>query len=234
MEYILLSPLLLNCCYNTDRDGQTALHMTALSDYDLAEKTTYLLSKGADPNARDFSKYVPLHAAAIRGRNEMVKELIAGKADVNIKGGWTQRTPLHDAASMGAVEVVKLLLDAGATVDEKSANGNTPLHEAAGAGEADVIQMLLDAGADGNAKNNDEDWPWHLAMDSLVDDPDGVAALLPIPPPDDEDADTSRGRSRSGSVGRKRGKSRAKSAAAAAAVKNDESAPLVPPEPSNE
>jgi uncharacterized protein len=91
----------------------------------------------------------PLMIAALKGRMDFVKKLIARGADVN-KPGWT---PLHYAATGGHLEIVALLLDQNAYIDAASPNGTTPLMMAAEYGSAEAVKLLLDAGADPSLKN---------------------------------------------------------------------------------
>lgn len=64
--------------------------------------------------------------AALAGDPDMVKWLLANKADVNTKGsdGWT---PLHEAAMSGHQDVAELLLASHADVNAKNNKGETPL-----------------------------------------------------------------------------------------------------------
>jgi uncharacterized protein len=91
----------------------------------------------------------PLMIAALKGRLDFVKELIARGADVN-KTGWT---PLHYAATGGHLEIMQLLLDQNAYIDAESPNGTTPLMMAAQYSSAAAVKLLLDAGADPTLKN---------------------------------------------------------------------------------
>lgn len=103
-----------------------------------------LLAAGADPNAAGAG-YTALHAATLRGDAELVKALIARKADVNApiaKGtpsryyskDWalngtalTGATPLWQAARYGDVPIMKLLAAAGADPTFAMADGTTLL-----------------------------------------------------------------------------------------------------------
>jgi ankyrin repeat protein len=91
----------------------------------------------------------PLMIAALKGRLNFVKKLIARGADVN-KPGWT---PLHYAATGGHLEIMALLLDQNAYIDAASPHGTTPLMMAAQYASADAVKLLLDAGADPSLKN---------------------------------------------------------------------------------
>lgn len=91
----------------------------------------------------------PLMAAALGGRVDWCKKLIARGAAVN-KTGWT---PLHYAATGGHVEVLRLLLEEHAFVDAESPNRTTPLMMAARYGSADAVRLLLQEGAEPLLKN---------------------------------------------------------------------------------
>eukprot|EP00747_Dinoflagellata_sp_TGD_P197189 gnl/TRDRNA2_/TRDRNA2_68259_c0_seq1.p1 gnl/TRDRNA2_/TRDRNA2_68259_c0~~gnl/TRDRNA2_/TRDRNA2_68259_c0_seq1.p1 ORF type:complete len:180 (+),score=47.69 gnl/TRDRNA2_/TRDRNA2_68259_c0_seq1:3-542(+) len=91
------------------------------------EDTENFLAQGTDPNeASDEDGKTGLHCAAARGHEQVVKVLIAGRADVqpvDMRGN----TPLHYAAAHGHASVVKLLLDAGASAAVANAKGNYPV-----------------------------------------------------------------------------------------------------------
>jgi len=65
----------------------------------------------------------------------------------NMKGGMT---PLHHAARIGFTTAVPALLEAGANINQKSADGNTPLLVALINGEFDFAMMLVEKGANVN------------------------------------------------------------------------------------
>src|SRR6185295_16003173 len=93
----------------------------------------------------------PLHAAARRGSEDMVRALLARGVDVNAAlvrpnhqfGG---RTPLMEAAIGRSLPVVKLLLELGADPFAKDANGWTVLSfaEVSGKRVANHLRKLMD------------------------------------------------------------------------------------------
>lgn len=92
----------------------------------------------------------PLMMAALRGRLEAMKALIAKGAPVN-RPGWS---PLHYAASSPSAAAVAMLLEQGAEVDARAPNGNTPLMLAARYGSEDSVVLLLRKGADRKLRND--------------------------------------------------------------------------------
>lgn len=91
----------------------------------------------------------PLMIAALKGRTDLVRKLIARDADVN-KPGWA---PLHYAATGGHLEVMLILLEHHAFIDAESPNKTTPLMMAAHYGSPQAVKLLLDEGADPLVKN---------------------------------------------------------------------------------
>jgi len=125
----------------------------------------------------------PLHKAVSEENIEMVKLLLANKADVNAKDA-NDGTPLFDAVNKNNEELVRVLLTGkpvinasschggyrplhsaksrkiaellithGADVHVKNDSGSTPMHNAAQKGITDVVECLIAHGADVNAKN---------------------------------------------------------------------------------
>ena len=65
-----------------------------------------------------------LHAAAISGNLEILKDLIARGAEVNA-ANVDGKSPLHKAAEKGYEEIITFLLDMGANIELKNSSGNT-------------------------------------------------------------------------------------------------------------
>lgn len=132
-------------------EGEHALYL-AIRD-EAPDVALYLLSQPkVDVEARTAKDESPLMIAAIKGRLELAKRLIARKAEVN-KTGWT---PLHYATSSGnetAAAMVRLLLENHAYIDAESPNKTTPLMMAAHYGTPGVVKLLLEEGADPLLRN---------------------------------------------------------------------------------
>lgn len=87
-----------------------------------------------------------LHHAAFNGRDSVVQELLARKADVNARnhGGLT---PLHDCVHRGTIESAVMLLDHGASITERNNEGQTPLAYALAKNRSDMAELLRQRGA---------------------------------------------------------------------------------------
>jgi WD40 repeat protein/uncharacterized protein YecT (DUF1311 family) len=161
----------------SDDKGNTALMAASVTIY--VEVVKKLLEAGADINARNKDGVTALMLASGYGRTglvvtdmkgkmeivnndpvgngnvEVVKALIAAKADVNIRSGKNGRTALMGASRFGSLAVIKELIAAGADVNIKDNEGCTALIEASRYGYTDVVRELLAAKADVNIKSND-------------------------------------------------------------------------------
>ncbi|MFO1271887.1 MAG: ankyrin repeat domain-containing protein [Rubrivivax sp.] len=131
-----------------DEKGQPALFL-ALRDG--ADKVIALLLEQPDlrvdqPNALGET---PLMMAALRGRLEWSRTLLARGAAVN-REGWA---PLHYAASGPEPAVVALLLERGAALEARSPNGSTALMMASRYGSEASVDLLLARGADARLRN---------------------------------------------------------------------------------
>lgn len=63
-------------------------------------------------------------------------------------GGWTA---LHEAAVNGQAEVIQQLVALGASVADRTREGDTALHKAARWGHAHIVRLLLLLGSNVNA-----------------------------------------------------------------------------------
>ena len=130
--------------------GATPLHMAAANgNKKIAE---FLITKGADLNARNDNGGTPLVYAAQIGHKEVAELLIDKGADVDEEDGFGA-TPLRHAVGKGHKEIAEMLIAAGADVNwiGKQA-GTTLLHEASIKGQKEVAKLLIAKGVNINAK----------------------------------------------------------------------------------
>ncbi|MGE3535792.1 MAG: ankyrin repeat domain-containing protein, partial [Parachlamydiales bacterium] len=104
-----------------------------------------------------------LHLACGSGDSELVRLLIAAKADIHAKDqdGYT---PFYLACSRGHSDVVKQLIAAKANINDKNPRGSTVLYAACAFGNADVVRQLLAAGASIDAKADNGKTPLDVAL----------------------------------------------------------------------
>jgi len=108
-----------------DHNQQTPL-ILALPVYKHDKMMRLLLTMGADVNLEDKWSMSALAHAAIQGKVEDAKILIANDADINIVSG---STPLYFAVIGTHTEMVALLLASGADANQK-VGGFTPMYYA--------------------------------------------------------------------------------------------------------
>ena len=114
--------------------------------------------------ARTDGRATALHFAAIWGRLEVAKLLLARGADPDSPSGKRAVRALHIAAVRGDVALAETLLSSGAMVNLSDSSGFTPLHKAARAGRAHSSEILLTHGADVNARDKGGRTPLYWAM----------------------------------------------------------------------
>jgi ankyrin repeat protein len=130
----------------TDGDKDwTPLHYAAYHGYPAAAQA--LLTRGADPNARDADGATALWWTAGAARHDATDVLLAHQADVNARDN-EGKTPLWRAAYNKDARTVSLLLAQGADVNA----GESALLTAP---DQEIAQVLLNKGADVNARSKD-------------------------------------------------------------------------------
>ncbi|GAB1607428.1 transient receptor potential cation channel subfamily A member 1 homolog [Argonauta hians] len=126
-------------------DGKTCLH--AAIDGGFAEVAKICLLRGADVNAIETDRSMPLHRAAMSGNLECVKLLVDNSARIDAYDE-EQSTPLHKAALYNHYEIVDYLIKCGARVNKRDSDSYTPLLLAALRGHIETIEILMNASAD--------------------------------------------------------------------------------------
>jgi len=146
------------------RDEQlrwTLLHWAVCSDNE--DVAAFLLSRGADVNARGEFDDPPLLYAAATARKDLVGLLLTRGAEVDARDKFGTAA-IHNAARWGHRDVVALLLAHGADVNTRKENGFTPLHLSARDGHREVVQFLLESSADVNTKSDIDKTALHEAV----------------------------------------------------------------------
>lgn len=108
-----------------------------------------------------------LHAAARRGRVDLVQILLSNGANAQSKD-QTGFSALHYAAQMGHKDSAVALLRSGADVNALSPEHWTPLHAAAHSGFSEVVRLLLENGADPLRKTASGQLPAAVTSSSAV------------------------------------------------------------------
>lgn len=114
--------------------GWTPLHF-AVTRQNMEEIVEYLITNGADVNAKSFDGSTALHLRLY------AKRLIAAGADVNAKDNHGN-TPLHYAYIHHIKDAAEPLINAGADVNAKNKDNSTPLHLACNSYSNDAYRLV--------------------------------------------------------------------------------------------
>jgi ankyrin repeat protein len=134
--------------------GQTPLHLAVQKGN--KEIVDFLISQGADINARDGEGNTPLISAISLKKTDIAKFLLSKGADVRIKNAHNE-LPVILALMHGLDELVEPILDNGQDVNEYFEGNMSILLMATLAGSKEVIKLLVDRGADVNAAAQEGD-----------------------------------------------------------------------------
>lgn len=138
-----------------DHRGQRALHWALM--HESAKAVDVLLAAPqTDVNARNQAGERPIWLAAMRGRADWLRALLARGAQLEtgpqIAKAWTT---LHYAVLAPNTEVLQLLLARkDLDLNAPSDNASTPLMMALGYGSLDAAELLVKAGADRQRRND--------------------------------------------------------------------------------
>jgi ankyrin repeat protein len=132
--------------------GDLSARLREAVDANDAGAVEYLLSRRANPNARDPQTGLRvLMMAACRGNAKIVALLLEAGADFLTTDAKTGATALHKAGQGGNLEVARLLLQYGAFIDAVApTTGHTPLMEALWYKWPDLVKLLVENGQDLN------------------------------------------------------------------------------------
>ena len=97
------------------------------------------------PTAAETATYQGLHAAAARGDVPRLTQLIAARADVNVRDGYG-RTPLHVATFARQADAIRSLAKAGADLNALENDRYDAVTIAAVADDEATLRLLLQVG----------------------------------------------------------------------------------------
>ena len=136
------------------------------------KKVEELLKAGVSPDTASRNSYGALGYAGIGGHLEIMKLLIAHKADVNRRARF-MKTPLNVTAGSSHIASAKLLLANGAEVSLANGNGAFVTHESAFWGQPEMLEFLLtEAKVDPNLRSKNGQTALHYAMWNMVNGKD--------------------------------------------------------------
>lgn len=141
------------------------LHAAIQSESANLSVVNFLISRGADVNAKTKEAYTPLHFVA------------------NYGCWYTHHGTCHPdrIAKLPGAEIAESLIQAGSDVNARDNRGDTPLHTAAYCANFPVVKLLIKAGADVNAVNKSGESVLGLAKQPdpcWTDQVDEIVALL--------------------------------------------------------
>ena len=129
-----------------------------------------------------------LHLAAAGYRVEIIRLLLAARADPNAATNHRRSTPLHYAADgcitgpvwdpHRQVDTIRLLVEHGADVHLQDKNGATPLHRAVRTRCVAAVRFLLKSGSDPLRRNKPGSTPFHLAVQNTGRGGSGAAEAI--------------------------------------------------------
>jgi ankyrin repeat protein len=130
-----------------DRRGSTALYMACTAGSTTCSEA--LIGAGANLSlCETVHGYHPIHAAAERGRPELLSLLLSNGASVDGSQNQYKTTPLSRAVVFDKVENCKYLIEHGANINHFDWEGDNALSEAVVSCSYNVLKFFLSEQAD--------------------------------------------------------------------------------------
>lgn len=142
----------------------TLLHVAVMIEAD--ELVVFLLSKGANPNARNTADKAIFEHALNDGNMTIIKALYENNADIN-DAGRNKLTPLLMALDLKRIDLVNYFIEKNSDVNlVTDREKNSALHLAAAHGYLDAIKRMIKKGGNVNQLNKARKAPLDLAIEN--------------------------------------------------------------------
>eukprot|EP01018_Ginkgo_biloba_P002548 Gb_13076 [translate_table: standard] len=130
--------------YKVNQQCETALFTASEEGHLSVVKQLLQIASLISMESEKPDERTSLHAAAIRGHSDIIRELAKVKPGLVRKADNQGTTPLHSAASQGHLEVTRALLSVDPDICYAlDGSGRTPLHVAAMKGRISVLDEIL-------------------------------------------------------------------------------------------
>jgi ankyrin repeat protein len=158
-EWLQRDPSLVNVTGEYNGYNNLSLLHLAIEYRQDVDFVKYLVSLGANVNAKNDNDWTPLY---LTNSIEILKYLVSQGAEVHVKDN-DGKTLLHNAVEHNAnIDVLKYIISQGADVNARDNTSKTPLHWATGHFTSlKKLQFLVSMGADVNAKDDSGNTPLH-------------------------------------------------------------------------
>ena len=145
----------------SDKNATPLLSASTHNEYRVVQ---FLISNGADINAKNSEGMNALHLAAASGWADTVRLLVKSGLGTEARTA-SGKTALHLAAQRGSAEVITALLRLGADIEAQDSSKETALVLATKGGHLEALECLLEHRCNVNVKGRFDETPLHYASE---------------------------------------------------------------------
>ena len=150
------------------REGHHGIVELLLDKFATSERSNFTEKSRLISGLKNDSEETPLHCAVIKGRLDVVKQLLIFETNLVYTIDENNDTALHLACLNKKPKIAKELLEFGACVKERNSKQWTPLDCASSVGAVECAKVLLEYDSPLDPLDRAKSTPLHLVSENIL------------------------------------------------------------------